>query len=272
MMKLDPLSGLNVIITRPQQQAEALAKLISSKGGNVMLLPALEIKFLPSAAIPKLRLSSSRSHIDLAIFTSQNAVLGAVALLPTPLPFKVAAIGPGTAQALQGNHITVDMLPAERYDSEHLLALPFFEHIENKTIVIFSGKGGRVWLQEQLQLRGAKVIKIALYQRECPIVTANAIAQLTAVQRRIIIVTSGEALANLITIFRKHAKESWLFQSPMLVISQRLTKLAHSLGFNEKLLIQAPAATDLAILEHLIKWYANSLRTTEEGINHAGNT
>jgi uroporphyrinogen-III synthase len=192
--------------------------------------------------------------LDLAIFLSRNSVTHAVRLLPK-VSFKVAAIGPGTTATLIANHIHVDIVPAEGFDSEHLLAMPFFKDITNKKIIIFAGLGGRTWLEQQLRLRGAQVLKIALYQRICPPVDTKTIQSLSKLNNHIIVATSGESLTNLYQIFLEQGQIEWLYQSFLIVISKRLSKIALNLGFKKKLLIEAIDASDQAILESLIKCY-----------------
>jgi uroporphyrinogen-III synthase len=247
------LLGLNVIVTRPLMHSQNLLSLITQNGGNAISFPTLEIYPYDLNKIPDL--SAYLNDLDLAIFLSRNAVTHALRLLPKA-SFKVAAIGPGTAATLIENHIPVDIVPAEGFDSEHLLAMPFFKEITNKKIVIFAGQGGRAWLEQQLHLRGAQVLKIALYQRICPPVDIKTIQSLLKLSNYIIVSTSGECLTNLYKIFLEQSQTEWLYQSFLVVISKRLSKIALNLGFKKKLLIEAIDASDQAILESLIKWYS----------------
>ncbi|MBI5437069.1 MAG: uroporphyrinogen-III synthase [Nitrosomonadales bacterium] len=68
-----PLAGLNIVVTRPREQAAQLAQRIGQAGGNAILFPLLEIS--PVSDPSPLRKLVARLHeFDLAIFISPNAV------------------------------------------------------------------------------------------------------------------------------------------------------------------------------------------------------
>ena len=66
-----PLSGIGVLVTRPEHQSQRLADLILGLGGEPLLFPAMEIVAQPDAATaPVLK---RLAQFDLAVFTSSNA-------------------------------------------------------------------------------------------------------------------------------------------------------------------------------------------------------
>jgi len=77
---------------------------------------------------------------------------------------------PGTAQALAAAGVTRCLLPAERFDSEGLLALPELaaEKVCGQRVVIFRGDGGRELLTDVLRERGASVERVTCYHRSGP--------------------------------------------------------------------------------------------------------
>jgi len=167
------LEGLGVVLTRPRAAADALAEPLRSEGARVFIFPALAIEDLKLTA-PLERLLADLARFDLAIFVSANAVEKALAMVrriaPWPPRLPVAAIGEATAQALRGAGFTAVVSPAERHDSDALLALPQLERsrVEGKSIVVFRGEGGKERLKEALEARGAQVEYAECYRRVRP--------------------------------------------------------------------------------------------------------
>lgn len=72
-MQQQPLAGLNIVVTRPREQATQLAQRIAQAGGQVTLFPLLEVS--PVLDSQPLRTLITRLHeFNLAIFVSPNAV------------------------------------------------------------------------------------------------------------------------------------------------------------------------------------------------------
>ena len=193
------LPGSGVIITRPEAQAQVLARMIDAAGGRAILFPTLEIT--PHSPAPSSRAAFEQA--DIAIFISGNAVefgLGyANARLPASL--QLAAIGKMTAQALRDQGYDAIITPEAGADSEALLASPSLQHISGKRIVIFRGVGGRETLRDSLCQRGAKVEYIECYQRRQPHVSARVLGELLQRQDIAAIhVLSRETLENFCRI------------------------------------------------------------------------
>ena len=73
MMQQQPLAGLNIVVTRPREQATNLAQRIAQAGGRAILFPLLEVS--PVLDSQSLRALIARLHeFNLAIFISPNAV------------------------------------------------------------------------------------------------------------------------------------------------------------------------------------------------------
>jgi len=73
-MQQQPLAGLNIVVTRPREQAGNLAHRIALAGGHATLFPLLEIS--PVTDSQSLHALIARLHeYNLAIFISPNAVL-----------------------------------------------------------------------------------------------------------------------------------------------------------------------------------------------------
>jgi uroporphyrinogen-III synthase len=250
------LRNLEVIITRPLNQARSLQAKVSQHQGNPILIPTLEI-----VAVEKnTALVKTLDHIEeyeILIFTSQNAVDQVAPLLSPSQNQKIFAMGPSTAAALARYQIPVFAIPVEKYDSEHLLALPIFQQVTGKRLLIVTGEGGRDHLENELVLRGAKVTKLAVYRRQLPEYSEKTLSELIFIKNGIIVTTSCAGLTNIITLLQPKERIRWLRQMPVLVISERMHEFAIDAGLERDLLVMADNATDEAILECLIKWYSN---------------
>jgi uroporphyrinogen-III synthase len=248
------LSGLTVIITRPIGQSKNLQQLILKQGGTPVLFPTIEIQKIQEGEFK--RIIMDINQYELLIFMSQNAVDNFAPFLPNDLKPKIAAIGPATARALIRYQLSIDFTP-KHFDSEHLLFLLQKLNIKDKSILILSGEGGRTLLETELAVLGAKVKKLPVYRRLCPSTHDHLLDSIVKQKNSIILSTSCESFSNLLEICRRHSTEKWLNKMRILVISERIKAFLESLGFHPQQLLVASNATDQAILERLIKWYAN---------------
>lgn len=245
------LRGLGVLVTRPAHQAAELCALIDKAGGSSLSFPALQIS--PSES-PHEATSLLHRHADLFIFISPNAVSHAIYLLgedSLPGAARLAAVGSATAQALLEAGYRVDLQPAERFDSEGLLALPELARLQGQRVVIVRGEGGRALLGDALKARGAELVYAEVYRRGLPEIDPGPLLERWQEQVDLVTTTSGEILTNLVAML---GRAGWdlLRRTPLLVISDRMRQHAEQLGF-ETLLV-AENATNKAIVTCLCEW------------------
>jgi uroporphyrinogen-III synthase len=245
-----PLAGLNIVVTRPREQAVHLAQRIEQAGGKVVLFPLLEIS--PAADPQPLRNLIARLHeFDLAIFISPNAVrygmeaIRAEGTLPTNL--RIATVGQGSVKALRDLGVQEVIAPQDRSDSEALLALPALQNVTGNRVVIFRGNGGRELLGDTLKARGATVEYAECYQRTKPQQDG---ATLLAANPHAITVTSSEALSYLWDMFDE-ADRAQLAAVPLFVPHARITDAAQRLGWRK---VIATAEGDDGLLSSLVAW------------------
>jgi uroporphyrinogen III methyltransferase/synthase len=116
-----PLFGRRIVVTRAREQASELRGRLAALGAEVVELPTIEIEPL-EFELPPLQ------PVDWIVFTSSNGVDAffdrglASAGLDSRALFgaRVAAIGPGTARALEQRGVRPDLVP-ERFVAESLL-------------------------------------------------------------------------------------------------------------------------------------------------------
>jgi uroporphyrinogen-III synthase len=95
---------VKVIVTRPAAQAAPLAEALERLGHEAVLCPVLAIEPLGDGAV-------DTTGYDWVVITSVNGAAEFARRRTGPLP-RVAAIGPGTADALAAHGIGVDLVPS----------------------------------------------------------------------------------------------------------------------------------------------------------------
>lgn len=247
-----PLDGLSVAVTRPQHQAQDLARRIAELGGRVIAFPLLTIA--PATDPAALRTSIDRlAGIDLAVFISPNAVnFGMVAIREAgglPSGVGIAAVGQGSARALRELGVTDVIAPTERFDSEGLLALPELQQIVGWRVLIFRGDGGRELLGDTLRERGAEVEYVACYQRGK---AERSAAELLTASPDALTVTSSEALGHLWQLADGAVRER-LAALPLFVQHPRIAAAAQEQGWSE---VHLCTSGDDGLLAGLVAWAA----------------
>jgi uroporphyrinogen III methyltransferase/synthase len=164
-----PLFGKGVVITRPEKQADDLAKLLIREGANPIHFPTIKIVPPPSwreldAAINKLE------EYEWLIFTSANGVaffferlLAKKKDIRDLKGVKICCIGPATAQQVESKGIKVDLVP-EKFISEGILKSFSGKNLKGKKILIARAAKARDVLPEGLKKLGAKVDVATAYQ------------------------------------------------------------------------------------------------------------
>ena len=246
------LNGKRILVTRPKQQAHNLISLIEQHGGQAIAFPTLEILPAQKTQALKQQLENLKTYQWL-IFISANAVNFAVIANNGKIGHftqtKIAAVGKATAKALQDVGLAADLVPETGFNSEALLAMPALQQVKNQKILIMRGAGGRETLADELKKRGAIVDYCEVYQRQMPDIENSFVVDLlNKHQLDILTITSTEALQNLLRMLA--LQKTLLLNVPMVVISERIKKLAQTTGFKKIVVSSSP--DDAAILNTMI--------------------
>ena len=244
-MSTGTLTGLPVLVTRPAHQSAPLLGMLEAAGAIAHSLPLLAIAAPqdPAAARAALR---SHSDADLWIFTSANAVEGAVSLHAEGWPNRLLALGQGSTRAL-ARHGHAATAP-EGGRSEDLLQWPELTAVQNQRLLIVTGEGGRRLLGDSLAARGATVTHACCYRRERVAHAPAAVAQALA-DSEVLLLTSGEALEALLAL----APVEKLAALALLLPSPRVAAAARAAGFSGPILLPA-AVSDAALVRRLEQW------------------
>jgi len=159
-----PLFGRTVVVTRAREQASELRARLEVLGAEVLELPTISVEPV-DVVVPDL------AHYGWLVFTSANGVVAFFdrGLAPAGLDaralagVRVAAIGPGTADALAKRGVRADLLP-ERFVAESLLeAFPDPES-PGERVLLARAEQARDVLPAGLEARGYVVDVLPVYR------------------------------------------------------------------------------------------------------------
>ena len=164
-----PLAGRRIVITRPRDQIGQFRRLLEEAGGEVLEIPTIRID-PPESWGPLDHAISRLDEFQWVIFTSVNGVqnfrqrMGTNGMdLSALARYRVAAIGPATAEALKELGILPDVVPDE-YRAEALL-----EHLRahihpGDRVLLPRAAETRDLLVKELGRLGADVAEVPAYR------------------------------------------------------------------------------------------------------------
>jgi hypothetical protein len=118
-----PLFGRTVVVTRARHQAPELVRRLEAAGAEVLVVPTIAVAGPSDGGAALDRAAAHLGRYSWVVFTSTNAVDRFLPLLRDARAFgtaRVAAIGPGTADALARFGVLADLVPS-RSNAEGLL-------------------------------------------------------------------------------------------------------------------------------------------------------
>jgi uroporphyrinogen-III synthase len=232
-----------VVITRPRQQAEPLARAVAALGRTPLILPLLDISPLADEAPLRAVLADLRRYA-LVAFVSPNAVDAAFAHIAAwPPEVALAVVGEGSRAALARHGIEGERyrihapLDPARSDSEHLLQALDIDALRGRRVLVVRGETGREVLPDALRAAGVDVETVAAYRRAVPALDPDLAASLRTLlaASNDWIITSSEALrglAGLVAQLDGGASVAKLQQQHLIVPHARIAETASALGFN----------------------------------------
>jgi uroporphyrinogen III methyltransferase/synthase len=148
-----PLFGWTVVVTRARSQASTLTDRLWSVGAGTVELPVISVTTAADGGASMGSAAEQLDQYEWVVFTSANAVEALMGLVRDARAFgsaRVAAIGPGTAEALRRWRLVADLVP-ERFVAEGLLDV--FPDGPVDAAAADSGVGGRVLLPRAAEAR-----------------------------------------------------------------------------------------------------------------------
>lgn len=169
------LSGKTVLVTRPREQAAELRSLLEERGAAVLVQPSIAI--LPPETwgdVDDALQNVERRNFDWVLFSSANGVrfffervdANRRARFFADARTSVAAVGPGTAAALNDFGVAVDVIPTKEYNAEGLVAAlrdAETSLVGKRLLSVRAGRGRDVLSKEATKL-GATVREVVAYR------------------------------------------------------------------------------------------------------------
>lgn len=158
----NPLSGLRVLITGSDVQAEPLAKDLAANGAEPIRMPTIRIA--PADAAPVRE--ALAGAFDWLVLTSANAVPPLVAALEGRAPAaKVAVVGERTGEALSRAGIEPDLV-STGYGADALVEALDRAGVAGRRVLCLLSDRARPVLVDGLKSLGARVEAVTAYRNE----------------------------------------------------------------------------------------------------------
>ena len=210
------LRGRTVAVTRPREQAEETVKAIEERGGKPYLLPTIEISGPPDLSATKAFFGALASKkADYVILMSVNGVrhlLNAAESLGIKDQIKAClketfmiAVGPKTANELEAQGISVDLVPS-KYTSEGIAQSLQQRGVSGKSIYVPRTSEAPPELAERLRKMGNRVEEVYVYQSHLPSdagLSQKFIKDLTAGKIDAIIFSSSLGVRNFLEMLKE---------------------------------------------------------------------
>lgn len=242
---------MRVVVTRPADEAGPWGMALQRQGFDVLSLPLIDVVGLPDLVPPDLR------SFDAVMWVSGNAVrffLPAVLrqLGRWPAGLRCWAPGPGTAAALRAGGVPPECVDtpasnAPQFDSESLWEVVAPQMAPGRRLLLVRGRSGpaqqpactapgacmssgRDWLLQQCEAAGARVSTLGVYERRCPVWSAEQTACAAAAARddSVWLFSSGEAVGHLLSLL---PQQDWR-DTPALATHPRIAQALAAAGFS----------------------------------------
>ena len=242
-------------MTRPEQQAMPLCRLLEAHGASTLRLPAIDIKGCGDPGEARARIGALDAYA-FVIFTSANAVRFGHSFLDRRGGFALGAIGPATARALVECGHDVSLRPQQGFTSEALLADIRLQNLTDQRVLLIKGADGRPMLEQELIRRGAEVVAVDVYQRIPAIPSARDLAtvqaELTAGRLHVVTATSLDIGKRLLEAVPPVVRAQ-LQGAQWLVPGERVAAALREYGLHAPML-QASSAEDEDLVKALLRW------------------
>ena len=193
-----PLFGKRIVVTRAREQASELRVRLEALGAEVLELPAIRVEPI-DFELPPL------GGYAWLVFTSANGVcaffelgLDAAGLDARALGgLRLAAIGPGTATALEARGLRPDLVP-ERFVAESLLEAFPDPGASGERVLLARAQQARDVLPEGLGARGYVVDVLAVYRTVPAEPDPSVVEQIRAGKVDALTFTSSSTVTNFV--------------------------------------------------------------------------
>ncbi len=208
---------MRILLTRPVEQSIHLKQLLEDKDFEVFNMPLIQIVTMDDY--------KKREPVDMAIYVSSNAVKYGFYFNKK---WPALGIGESTTEALVDKGANIMALPKPPFTSESLLTLECFNQVKKKRIRIVKGEGGRQFLKQTLQMRGATVDDDVVYSRKFLSADFDKIEAFLKkdIQKQTVIATSVQLLEAMERGFALEQLSTLKKNAILICISSRVAEMA----------------------------------------------
>ena len=174
-----PLFGRTIVVTRAREQASGLVVRLQRLGAATVELPTIRITDPSDGGSALAAAAATVAGVDWVVFTSVNAVDRFLALLRDARAFstaRVAAVGPGTAEALARHRVVADLVPPRAIAESLVEAFP----AGPGRVLLPQAAAARPTVAAGLTAAGWQVEVVEAYRTEPAVPSAAALAEAAA--------------------------------------------------------------------------------------------
>ncbi|RAP51485.1 MAG: hypothetical protein BZ138_04985 [Methanosphaera sp. rholeuAM270] len=209
-MSSEDFNNKTVVITRPVERSESLAKIIRQYNGNPIIIPTLELQIVKSREL--LYIAENIDEYDWIIFTSPAGVKSFFEVYgKDEIPSKIAVIGVKTEEVLEKYNNSPDLIPKD-FTAEGLLESFKSIDLKDRKVALPRTLSARTVLPEGLEGYGADVTIAEAYTSSTPKDKTGIINLMNKIindEIDIITFTSPLTVTNLLDVIRSEKRESY---------------------------------------------------------------
>jgi uroporphyrinogen-III synthase len=233
---------MKILITRPRAQSAEFGAALQTAGFEPVYFPVIEIRPLEDLTALD-RVMEKINSYEWMVFTSVNGVevvfdhiAGANGHSSLPENFKIAAIGPKTAEALRERGIEPSFVP-EEYVAEALM--PGLGDLRGRWVLLPRAEIARKMLPEAIVAAGGVAHEIAVYHTLPAKPDAESLAEMKA-GVDVVTFTSPSTVYNFVQIVRQNGLDPFhLPAAPKIACIGPITeRTAQEEGFKETIVAQ----------------------------------
>jgi uroporphyrinogen-III synthase len=167
-MMHDSLVNRTIVVTRGEEQAQAMLATIESLGGTAVWFPTVKISPIRDRSECE-SVARNLDEYDWIVFTSANAVRFfeemTKRLSRDKADCRVVAVGKKTAEELEQRGVSVDIIPAT-FSARGVLESLEDSDVHKKRFLLPLSNIARDELREGLEAKGGKVKRIEVYRTD----------------------------------------------------------------------------------------------------------
>ena len=178
-----PLAGRTIVVTRATAQSSSLVEALRAHGAEVVPVPVIAVADPADGGEALSAAVADLDRYDWVVVTSANgaerAVAAAAAAGTDLSTVRLAAIGPGSRDALAAHGLDVDVVP-DRFVAEGLLDAFAGQVDGGRRVLLAQAEGARPVLREGLAAAGWDVDAVVAYRTVHPPLAPDLVARAAA--------------------------------------------------------------------------------------------